>query len=59
MLDKIVPKLLREYIASNDSVRRAEIVDVLRDYGALPMIFEIAAAAYSDDRDNDDKPVIH
>jgi len=47
MLDSIIPKLLREYVDTDDPARRAEIVQVLQDYGAFPKIFELCANALS------------
>ena len=45
MLDKIIPKLLREYMDTDDPARRAELVQVLQDYGAFPRIFEVCDQA--------------
>lgn len=47
MLDKIIPKLLREYMDTDDPARRAELVQVLQDYGAFPRIFEVCDQALS------------
>ncbi len=47
MLDKIIPKLLREYMDTDDPARRAELVQVLQDYGAFPRIFEVCEQALS------------
>ena len=47
MLDLIIPKLLREYVDTDDPARRAEIVQVLQDYGAFPKIFDLCANALS------------
>lgn len=51
MLDKIIPKLLREYMDTDDPVRRAELVQVLQDYGAFPRIFEVCDQALSSQAD--------
>ncbi len=47
MLEKIIPKLLREYMDTDDPARRAELVQVLQDYGAFPRIFEVCDQALS------------
>ena len=47
MLDEIIPKLLREYMDTDDPARRAELVQVLQDYGAFPRIFEVCDKALS------------
>lgn len=52
MLDKIIPKLLREYMDTDDPVRRAELVQVLQDYGAFPRIFEVCDQALSSQSDD-------
>ena len=51
MLDKIIPKLLREYMDTDDPARRAELVQVLQDYGAFPRIFEVCDQALSQQAD--------
>ncbi len=52
MLDKIIPKLLREYMDTDDPARRAELVQVLQDYGAFPRIFEVCDQALSSQADD-------
>jgi len=52
MLDKIIPKLLREYMDTDDPARRAELVQVLQDYGAFPQIFEVCDQALSEQTDS-------
>lgn len=53
MIDKIIPKLLREYMGSEDPARRAELVQVLQDYGAFPRIFEFCDEALSGKNETD------
>ncbi len=54
MLDQIIPKLLREYMATEDPARRAELVQVLQDYGAFPRIFEVCDQVLSPQADAED-----
>ncbi len=46
--DEIIPKLLREYMDTDDPARKAELVQVLQDYGAFPTIFALCEQVLSD-----------
>ncbi len=46
-------------MTSEDPVRRAEIVQVLQDYGAFPRIFEMANDSIRSNEDDDDQPKQH